>query len=288
MEESGVQRAGNGQGGSGAAPVPLFANAICAVDGHDGGFAAVEQAAALTGSGGSLTCLVVTSYRSGGEHRGPAISPLSSKRIVDRAKAIAERAGVSLTVDVEPASPPARVVLEQADAHDLLALGAPKASWLGGMLIAGVADAALASFITPLLAARAGDGPQGSGGHGTFERVIVASDGLEDSERAVALAGSIARSHGSRLTLLHATGHLHGDDHRRITEQAHNLGLAADGGDVLLPRGGAHRAIVDSATEVGASLVVVGSRRRAGARAIGSVSRRVVHDAPCSVLLAPP
>jgi nucleotide-binding universal stress UspA family protein len=34
--------------------------------------------------------------------------------------------------------------------------------------------------------------------------------------------------------------------------------------------------------------VMMGSRRLGGLRAIGSVSRRVAHDAPCSVLLVPP
>ena len=33
---------------------------------------------------------------------------------------------------------------------------------------------------------------------------------------------------------------------------------------------------------------VVGSRGRTGARALGSVSRRVVHEAGCSVLTVPP
>ena len=34
--------------------------------------------------------------------------------------------------------------------------------------------------------------------------------------------------------------------------------------------------------------MVMGSRRLGGLKAIGSVSRRVAHDAHCSVLLVPP
>jgi nucleotide-binding universal stress UspA family protein len=36
------------------------------------------------------------------------------------------------------------------------------------------------------------------------------------------------------------------------------------------------------------SLIVAGCRRREGLKAIGSVSREVVHEAGCSVLLLPP
>jgi nucleotide-binding universal stress UspA family protein len=46
--------------------------------------------------------------------------------------------------------------------------------------------------------------------------------------------------------------------------------------------------IVETAAREDASLVVIGSRRLEGVRALGSVSERVVHDAPCSVLVMRP
>ena len=46
--------------------------------------------------------------------------------------------------------------------------------------------------------------------------------------------------------------------------------------------------ILDAAEHTDAALVVMGSRRLSGVHAFGSVSRRVVHDAPCSVLVIPP
>jgi nucleotide-binding universal stress UspA family protein len=261
-----------------------FSNILCAVDGKEGGFAAVEQAAAISGRECHLTVLVVTSYRKAGEYRSPSIGPLEAKRIVDRARAIAERAGVSVTVVVEPASPPARVVLEWAGQHDLLAMGAPAASWLGGMLIAGVADSALRSFVTPLLVARANDSDQR-----VYQHVLVASDGLEDSEQPVEMAGAIARAYGSKVTLVHALGRAHERARERVLAQGHAMELAtADAPDLLLRRGSAHEVILRSVEEIGPSLVLVGSRRRAGVRAIGSVGRRVVHDATRSVLLVAP
>jgi nucleotide-binding universal stress UspA family protein len=263
---------------------PLFANVLCAVDGKEGGFAAVEQAAAFTGPEGRLTLLVVTSHRHAGEYRSPAIGPVSAQHIVERARKIAESAGVSTDVVVEPATPPARVVLDWAARHDLLAIGAPSASWLGGMVVAGVGDSALGSFVTPLLAARPGDGVGD-----VYRHVLVASDGLDDSEQPIEIAGAIARTHGSKVTLLHALGHVHKHARERVLEQGRAIGLAArEAPEVLLQSGGAHELILRSVEKVAPSLVVVGSRRRAGVRALGSVSRRVVHEAACSVLLVAP
>jgi nucleotide-binding universal stress UspA family protein len=52
--------------------------------------------------------------------------------------------------------------------------------------------------------------------------------------------------------------------------------------------GEAQDVIVNAAKSSKAAVVVIGSRRLRGLRAFGSVSRRVVHDASCSVLLLPP
>jgi nucleotide-binding universal stress UspA family protein len=46
--------------------------------------------------------------------------------------------------------------------------------------------------------------------------------------------------------------------------------------------------IVERAKAEDVSLIVIGTRRRAGLRALGSVSRRVIHKASCSVLVVPP
>ena len=45
--------------------------------------------------------------------------------------------------------------------------------------------------------------------------------------------------------------------------------------------------ITEAAESTRASLVVIGHRGVRGARALGSVSERVVHQAPCSVLVVP-
>jgi nucleotide-binding universal stress UspA family protein len=262
----------------------MFVDILCAVDGSEGGFVAVEQAAALAGRDGRLTLLLVTSFSSEGAYRSPAIGSAQAKRIVDRAREIAHEAGVPSTVEVDPATPPSQVILDWSAQRDLLALGAPTTPRLRGMFIAGVADTALGSFTTPLLVARSTPGE-----HEFGHRILVASDGREGSDELVELGQRLARARGADMILLHASGHESHARRERVEEQGRRLeGTAVGGNEVRVEHGSAHDVIVAAAESMGASLVVMGSRRLDGLRAMGSVSRRVVHEPPCSVLLVPP
>src|SRR5215471_15427618 len=170
---------------------PIFRDILCAVDGKEGGFSAVEHAVALAGTQGRVTSLVVTSYRSGGAHRAPAIGPIRAAEILKRAGGIAREAGVPYVEEVDPGSPPARVILDWSTRYELLALGAPASSWPARLLSVGVGDQAIGGFSNALLVARplADDRRLG-------DRIVVASDGLETSDALVDLAGRLARPRG--------------------------------------------------------------------------------------------
>jgi nucleotide-binding universal stress UspA family protein len=275
-----------------AGTAPIFGDVLCAVRGKEAGYAAVEQAAALAGTHGRLTLLAVTSYGSGGAHRGPAIGPAEASEILGRAEGIAREVGVPYASEVDPRSPPARVILDWSAGYDLLALGAPASSWPATWLSVGVGNKAIEGFTTPLLVARPLASERRFG-----DRVVVASDGLEASRPLVDLAVRIARAHGSHVTLVHALGRESPikrgqlrEPERVLDEQEQTLkgALASDTSQVLVERGRAAEVIKSVAAAADASLVVMGSRRLDGLRAMGSVSRRVVHQAPCSVLLFPP
>ncbi len=261
---------------------PVFSRALCAVDGKDGGYAAVRQAATLAGPGGALTLLLVTSFRDQTGRLAPAINATDAHEIVKRAEAIALEAGVSAKIEVDPAFPPADVVLDWTEGHDLLAIGAPASSWLGGMFIAGVADSAHQSLPIPVLTARPAQTED------LWDHVLIASDGLEDSAMPLALGGQLAAARSSRVTLLHAVGHRDPGEGPLLAQlaQLRDCGVAEP--DLVLRHGRAHEVIVDVAERLGASLVVIGSRRRSGPRLLGSVSRHVIHEAGCSVLTVPP
>jgi nucleotide-binding universal stress UspA family protein len=268
-----------------AEAAPLFTDVLCAIDGSPGGFAAVEQAARLTGPGGRITLLLVTSFRSAGASRSPEIGPLRAKEILDRAGAIAEQASVRTTIEVDPAAPPAEVILEWAAEHDLLAMGAPSTPWPAGIFAGGPTASAVDTLRTPLLAARplSSDGTWGEGA------ILVASDGLDGSEQLVELAARLGKAQDADVHLLHATTLRSHKRRERIAEQGRTLELALGGSSsVRIESGSARAAIAQAAHDVQAHLIVMSSRRLHGPRAIGSVSRHTVHKAESSVLLIPP
>ena len=263
----------------------LFTDVLCAVDGSPGGYSAVEQAARLTGPGGRITLLAVTSFRSAGASRSPAIGPMRAKEILDRAVQIAEGASVRATVEVDPAAPPAEVILEWSGEHDLLAMGAPTTPWPAGIFGGGPTASAVGALVTPLLAARplSGAGVWGGG------PIIVASDGLEGSDELVELAAKLGQAQDAAVQLLHAAGRVSRRRGERVAEQGRALARALGASSsVRIVPGGARTVIADGARDVQAQLIVMSSRRLHGPRAIGSVSRRMVHKAASSVLLVPP
>ncbi|MFI4984589.1 MAG: universal stress protein [Solirubrobacterales bacterium] len=296
-------QAGGAQDGETVSPPhTVFADILCAVDGTRRSYVAVEQAGALAGPTGQLTLLAVTAVTGSGTHKFAAIGSARAKRVLERATRIAENAGVSSTEVVDPGSPPSTVILQAAAEHDLVALGTPAMSWLGGVLVAAVGRATglhgalvgpvgsetLQSFTTPLLMAR--PTPKGLP---FADRILVASDALDGSDNVVELAGRLAREREASVILLHADGDDSGADSgarpSRIQAQAQALESALPGrSEMIVEQSGARDAIVEAAGSQGASLIVMGSRRRGGLRALGSVSRRVVRDAHCSVLLVPP
>jgi len=257
----------------------VFTEALCGVDGGDGSFAAVEQAASLVGPGGHLTILIVTSLRTGtGQMPGD-----SAAEMVERANVLVDRAGVSCSIEVDPAGPVHEIVSSWGSSHDLLAIGAPPKSVLAGMLFSGVTDTAMRLLSTPLLIAR----PVRAARFG--ERMLVASDGLRGSDELVAFAGRVAGEGRSALTLIHAPGRRSISRMSRIDAQVRSLQhKGIDDEKAVIESGSADHTIIAACTRLGASLVVMSSRRRSGPSVLGSVSRRVVHHGECSVLLVPP
>jgi nucleotide-binding universal stress UspA family protein len=261
----------------------LFADVLCAIDGTRRSYAAVAQAAVLAGPQGQLTLVTITAATGSGAFRQALISPSRAERILERAAKIAEQAEVASTTLIDPAGPPQEVLIERAVGRDLLALGAPVGSRLEGMLTGGVAAAALGSFTTPLLAARLPP-------VGRFpERILVASDGLDGSDRLVELVGRLAQVHQASVILLHVAAAGARSRPPRIQEQARKLEETLEGASELrVEVGRIADVIVELGEEAAVSLTVTGSRRLGGLRALGSVSRQVAHEAHCSVLLIPP
>jgi nucleotide-binding universal stress UspA family protein len=137
------------------------------------------------------------------------------------------------------------------------------------------------------------------------DTIIVGTDGSESAVRAVREASWLARSTGSKLLIVSAFSDLH--PYREHIESSArenlvNLGevadqllmrasAEADGDDVEIEtasrEGDPAEVLSAIATEENARLVIVGDRGLTGVGRflLGSVSQKLSHHAPCSVLI---
>jgi nucleotide-binding universal stress UspA family protein len=263
---------------------PVFADILCAVDGTRGSLTAVRQAVALAGTQGCVTLLAVGATAGAGPYRGAAIDPERVNRVLEVASQLAHEAGVRCTRVTEARGAPSKMILQHARNHELLAIGAPTMSWLGGLFTGGVAGSVLRSFSTPLLLARPAPSEQPFG-----RRIVVASDAREGSDALVELGASLALQLGGGVMLVHALEAESNARPRKIKHQVQALeAMVADAYEVHVEAGGARSVIAAIAAHGQASLIVMGCRRLDGLEAVGSVTERVIHDGPCSVLVLPP
>ena len=140
-----------------------------------------------------------------------------------------------------------------------------------------------------------------------YRTLVVGTDGSPTADRAVEAAAELARSWGSELHIVtafrsprsgmgSATGVElvdSGAGHALAEEGAMAVGQAAierfgDGiaAEAHAAQGNADDVILATAAEVGADLIVVGSKGMQGARRyLGSVPNSVAHGADCAVLV---
>jgi nucleotide-binding universal stress UspA family protein len=136
-----------------------------------------------------------------------------------------------------------------------------------------------------------------------FERIVVATDASEPSQRALGYAAGIAKDHASEIVVLHAaprvvtrsgTTDLEDPEAARelvdgIVRDLKDRGLSARGEVIRVLEGHMARGIVESAATAGADVIVMGSRGRSdfGGLFLGSVTHRVLHLAEMPVIVVP-
>jgi nucleotide-binding universal stress UspA family protein len=126
--------------------------------------------------------------------------------------------------------------------------------------------------------------------------IVVGYDGSDAARRALGRAADLAGG-DARVVVVHATHPLYPrpydmedpDEEARsdvLLEEARQLlgGRGIDA-ETRSPAGGAAEQLVAAAKEVEADAIVVGRRRSTAAHMLGSVSSRVVEEAPCDVLV---
>jgi nucleotide-binding universal stress UspA family protein len=139
-----------------------------------------------------------------------------------------------------------------------------------------------------------------------FKSIVWSTDGSDHAERALPYVKNLARADGAAITVVHVVERVEGSgavggprraDESEIQTRLEDLTVAISQEGLtasLIIRGnvGARPAheIAEVAREADADLIVVGSRGLSsiGGLLLGSVAHRLLHIAPCPVLVVPP
>jgi nucleotide-binding universal stress UspA family protein len=261
-----------------------FANVLCAVDGSRGSREAVKQAIALAAPGAELSFIAVSQSRGTGLTAVAELGESRAEKALDDAAREAKEAGVSASVGLRKEGPTSDVLLSEAESHNLLVLGSSGVSRAGGIMLGSTATQAAHRTSVPLLVARSGPDECGFP-----KRILLASDGSPGSWAATRAASRIARAFSSAVKIVHVPSHTDPELRRTLGEQVEAI-REVSGVEPLLTdaTGGVAETIVDAVRADRSNLVAIGHRGVRGIRALGSVSERVVHESPCSVLVVPP
>ena len=119
-------------------------------------------------------------------------------------------------------------------------------------------------------------------------KILLATDGSKDAELAATTAADLAKSTNSELHVLHVGEAPTFLAQKELEEE---VGMIPQSGaqeiQAHLEFGRPDTAIVEMAEELGAGLIVMGSRGLGGVRRalLGSISDSVVRHAPCPVMV---
>ncbi len=260
---------------------PTFASIVCGVDGSRPSREAARQAALLTDHTAALAYVTVSWEQGVGATAMATITHAHAQEYLRAVRDEARELGLSPTVADDHAEDAASRLVELAPGHDLLVVGIHGHSRASGIIVGSVATAVLhRSPISVLVARRPPEGIEFPA------RIVLASDGTPTADAAAELTARIAARHGSRAAIVAVRDH---DVPFAPGLAEHAAQIAAATGSepeiVNLEAGPPHHGITSAARDLGASLIVTGSRGLSGVPAVRSVSERVAHAASCSVLV---
>jgi nucleotide-binding universal stress UspA family protein len=251
---------------------------VCGVDGSPEGLVAARQASELGADGAAYWA--VTAWDPGlAVHAGVGAFDLMNK-LREEARSALSQAKEALpgaqTMLMRGRSVPAMLSAIAKVRADLVCVGSHGTSRPAGVLFGSVASAMAHYAPCSVLVARSSQG-------GAFPGAIVhANDGSPEALDAGRVAGRLAARHESTIVTLHVG---ESEDPSVAEEAASVIESSGRKPVVQVEQGSPHRRIVEVGNDIGASLIVMGSRGRTGLAALGSVSERVAHRAGCSVLI---
>jgi nucleotide-binding universal stress UspA family protein len=245
-------------------------NVLVGVDSRPEGLEALRQADRLREPGGSIAVVTALELAAVAE-AGWGASAAAGQLELEAASALEAARGIlpgASSRIVEGRADQALLAEAESIGATLVAVGTHEISRPVGIAIGSVATTVLHSAPCSVLVARQRPA------HEELPRTIVVGiDGSEESVLAAAVAFRLGERFGVEVWPIAARGGKE-FDLARVNTIATN---------VLVEEGAPVDALVAGATR--ADLIVIGSRGLHGARSLGSVSERVAHKAPCSVLV---
>jgi nucleotide-binding universal stress UspA family protein len=251
-------------------PASVFAKIACGVDGSAAGLEAVRQAHRLAPDGAEITLFSVSESHLA--VRTGSSAPEWVEELNDEAQAALDDAreivGDAKTALLHGRAADTFVRAVSDSDVTLAAVGSHEISRAVGMLIGSVATRVLHEAPCSVLIARAAEGPWP-------RSIVVGIDGSNESFAAAVAAHDVALRLDSTVQLLVARGGSPADvAPEALSTCGYELTLSDEKPVPALLEAGEH-----------ADLLVVGSRGVTGLRTLGSVSERVAHHAPCSLLV---
>lgn len=257
---------------------PPFKSILCGVEGTPESAVAARASIALQTPDTSLHFIAVDASF---ELR-PEYSKESLEAALEEAKGLAEKAGVSATTEMPAGKYASKVLLAEAEKHDLLVVGTHNKSRVAGIVLGSTASEAVHETERPLLIVRA----PSEGGF--LDNILLATDGSQGSRAAAGVAAALAGTYGANLVVLHVSDGKQTEIDSVIEAEVEEIERATGSTPKLSAvEGHPTERIIEAAFERGSSLIVCGRRGLSGIHPLGSVSERVVHQAESSVLLVP-
>ncbi len=247
---------------------------VCGLDGSQESLESARQALVLAGDEGTVLGVAVwdPSYAL---HTGFQAAEFTSRLRADAMLTLSKAQTVVPGIDTLLIRSREVAGLLAAAANSdagLIAVGIHGGSRPVGALLGSVATAIVHHAPCSVLVARRHE-------PGFPGPILQPTDGSADAIEAAKVAAALATRLDVPLTLLHV-----GDDPAAMEQTVTGAGIGDVGETRILP-GTPHQEIATVAAALDAGLVVMGSRGATGIRALGSVSERVAHHAPCSVLV---
>jgi nucleotide-binding universal stress UspA family protein len=265
-------------------PPPPFTDILCAVDGSHGSDEGTHQAIALCRPEAALRFVAISHQIGTGLSAQADLSEMRARSALEKSVSIARRAGIGASASLLRGAPASDLLLAEATKHELLVVGCHGGSRLGGIMLGSTASQLAHRAERPLLVARrtvdADRFPQS---------ILLATDGSPGSWAAARISTGLAKAERSELRLVYVPDGTHPERYREVLKQLTVIEKATGSPPAVVDNPGhvAER-IGEAARAAQSSVIVIGRRGASGIKALGSVSERVVHRAPCSALVVPP